>query len=173
MKGAYPRLKSDEALVCAATRGLSVFDIRTEFVRSREVVSLDFCKKTGNSGDEGVHGGVFLGGSCGCIPLDPVALWVCLAGEPTGREISGVAARTFGCGGVGCEGVGTCPSPGEGGGASSKQRRSRRPRLHHNRRPRATRYREGVRGGLSQPPRRVGRGVKGGIFSGPGDHIVK
>ena len=121
MKGAYPRLKSDEALVCAATRGLSVFDIRTEFVRSREVVSLDFCKKTSDGGDEGVHAGVFLGGSCGCKPLDPVGLWVCLAGEP--REIGGVAARTFGCGGVGCEGVGTCSSPCEGGGASSEQRK--------------------------------------------------
>ena len=135
MKGAYPRLKSDEALVCAATRGLSVFDIRTEFLRSREVVSLDLYKKSGDGGDEGVHAGVFLGGSCGCKPLDPVGQRVCLAGEP--REIGGVAAQTFGSAGVGCEGVGTCPSPCEGGGASSERRRCRRLRLNHNRRPRA------------------------------------
>ena len=149
MKGAYPRLTSDEALVCAATKELSVFDITTEFVRSREVVSLDFCKKSGDGGDEGVHAGVFLGGSCRCKLLDQVGLWVCLAGEP--REIGGVAARTFGCGEVGYEAVGTCPSPCERGGASSEQRRCRRPRLNHNRWPRAPRYGEGVRGGLSQP----------------------
>ena len=117
MKGAHPRLKSDETLVCAAARGLSVFDVRTEFVRSRKVIGLDFCKESGNGGDEGVHAGVFLGSSCGCKPLDPVGLWVCLAGEP--RELGGVAARTFGCGGVGCEWVGACPSPCEGRGASS------------------------------------------------------
>ena len=123
MKGSYLRLKSDEAMVCAATRGLSVFDIITEFVRSREVVRLDFCKKSVDGGDDGIHAGFFLGGSCGCKPLDPVELWVCLAGKP--REIGGVAARTFGCGGVGCEGVGSCPSFCEGGGASSEQRRCR------------------------------------------------
>ena len=81
--------------------------------------------------------------------------------------------RRLAVGGVGCEGVGTCPSPCEGGGASSEQRRCRRPRLNHNGWPRATRYGEGVRGGLSQPLRRVGRGVERGIFAGPGDHSVK
>ena len=111
--------------MCVATRGLGVFDVRTEFVRSRKVVGLDFCKKSGNGGDEGVHAGVLLGGICGCKPLDLVGLWVCLTGEP--REIGGVAAQTFCCGGVGCEGVGTCPSPCEGTGAGSEQRRCRRP----------------------------------------------
>ena len=106
MNGAHPCLKSDESLVRAATRGLSVFDIRTEFVRSCKVIILDFCKESGDGGDEGVYVGVFLGGSRGCKPLDPVGLWVCLASET--REIGGVAARTFGRGGVGCEGVGTC-----------------------------------------------------------------
>ena len=166
MNGAHPRLKSDESLVCVATRGLSVFDIRTEFIRSRKVVSLDFCKESGDGGDEGVHAGVFLGGSCSCKPLDPVGLWISLAGEP--REIGSVTAQTFGCGGVGCEGVGTRPSPSEGRGASSEQRWCRRLRLNHNRRPRATRYGEGVRGGISQPLRGVGRGVEGNILRARG-----
>ena len=74
MKGAHPRLKSDETLVCAAARGLSVFDVRTEFVCSREVIGLDFCKESGDSGDKGVHVGVFLGSSCSCKPLDSVGL---------------------------------------------------------------------------------------------------
>ena len=87
--------------MCAATRGLSVFDCRTELIRLREVVGLDLCKKSGDGGDEGVHAGVFLGGSCGCKPLNPVGLWVCLAGEA--RKIGGVAARAFCCRGVGCE----------------------------------------------------------------------
>ena len=171
MNGAHPRLKSEESVVCAATRGLSVFDIRTEFVRSPKVISLDFRKESSDGGDEGVHAGVFLGGSHGCELLDPVGRWICLTGEP--REIGGVAVRTFGCGGVGCEGVGTCPSPCEGRGASSEQRGCRRPQLNHNRWPRATRYGEGVRGGLPQPLRGVGRGVEGGIFAGPGDHCMK
>ena len=72
MKGAHPCLESDEALVCAATRGLGVFNVRTEFVRSRKVVGLDFCKKSSDRGDEGVHVGVFLGSSCGCKALNPV-----------------------------------------------------------------------------------------------------
>ena len=42
MEGAYPSFKSDEALVCAVTRGLSVFDIRPELVHLREVVGLNF-----------------------------------------------------------------------------------------------------------------------------------
>ena len=101
IKGAHLRLKSVEALVCAATRGLGVFDCRTEFVPLREVVGLDLCKISGDYGDKGVHAGVFLGGSHSCKPLNPVGLWVCLAGEA--REIGGVAARAFCCGGVGCE----------------------------------------------------------------------
>ena len=88
--------------MCAAARGLSVFDVRTEFVRSRKLNSLDFYKESGDGGDVGVHPGVFLGSSCGCTPLDPVGLWICLAGEP--REIGGVAARTFGCGGLAAKG---------------------------------------------------------------------
>ena len=171
MNGAHPHLKSDESLVCTATRGLSVFDIRTEFVRPRKVISLDFCKESGHGGDEGVHAGVFLSGSRGCEPLDPVGLWVCLASET--REIGGVATRTFGYGGVGCEEVGTCPSPCEGRGLSSEQRRCGRPPLNHNRRPRATSYGEGVRGGLSQSLRGVGRRVESGIFVGPWDNSVK
>ena len=99
--GAHPCLKSAEALVCAATRGLGVFDCRTEFVLLREVVGLDLCKKSGDPGDKGVHAGVFLGGSCSCEPLNPVRLWVCLAGKA--REIGGVAARSFCCGGVACK----------------------------------------------------------------------
>ena len=74
MNGAHLRLKSDETLVCAATRGLSVIDIRTEFFHSRKVVGLDLCKKSGDGGDERVHAGVFLGSSCGCKPLDPEGL---------------------------------------------------------------------------------------------------
>ena len=118
MNGAHPLHKSDESLVCTAPRGLSVFDIRTEFVRSRKVISLDFCKESGDGGDEGVHAGVFLGGRRGCEPLDPVGCWICLTSEP--REIGGVAAQTFGRRGVGCAGVGACPSPCERRGASSE-----------------------------------------------------
>ena len=44
MEGVHPCLKYDEALVCAATRGLSIFDVSTEFVRSHKVVGLDFVK---------------------------------------------------------------------------------------------------------------------------------
>ena len=73
-----------------------------------------FCKESGDGCDEGVHAGVFLGGSRGCESLDPVGRQICLAGKP--REIGGVAAWTFGCGGVGCEGVGTCPPPVKGEG---------------------------------------------------------
>ena len=87
--------------MCAATRGLGVFDCRTEFIRLHEVVGLDLCKKSGDRCDEGVHAGVFLGGSRSREPLDPVGLGVCLAGEA--REIGGVAARALCCGGVGCE----------------------------------------------------------------------
>ena len=43
MNGAHPRLKSDETLVCAATRGFSGFDVRTEFVRSLKVIGLELC----------------------------------------------------------------------------------------------------------------------------------
>ena len=171
MNGAHLRLKSDKSLVFAATRGLSVFDVRTEFVHSRKVVSLDFSKESGDGGDEGVHAGVFLGGSCGFKPLDPVGLWISLPGEP--REIGGVPARTFGYEGVRCEGVGTCFSSCEGGGASSELRRSRRLRLNHNRRRRATRHGDLVGGVLSHPLRGVGIGVEGGAFVGPRDHCVK
>ena len=101
MYGVHPRLKSVEALVCAATRGLGVFYCRTEFVRLREVVGLDLSKISGDRGDKGVHAGVFSGGSCSWEPLNPVGLWVSLAGEA--REIAGVAARAFSCGGVGCK----------------------------------------------------------------------
>ena len=59
----------------------------------------------GDRVDEGVHAGVFLGGSRSREPLDPVRLGVCLAGEA--REIGGVAARAFCCGGVGCERYGS------------------------------------------------------------------
>ena len=169
MKGAHPCLKSVEALVCAAARGLGVFDCRVEFVCLREVVGLDLCEKPGDRGDKGLHAGVFLGGSRSCKPLNPVGLWVCLAGED--REIGGVAARAFCCGGVGCERC--CPPPCEGGRAGSKQRRCWRPRLNHNRWPRATRHGEGVEGGLSQRLKGVGRGVEGGIFVGPRDHCAK
>ena len=102
MKGAHPRLKSVEALVCATARGLCVFDCRTELVSLREVIGLDFCKESGNRGDDSIHIGVFLSGSRSCKPLNPVGLWVCLTGEA--REIGSVAARAFCCGGVGCEG---------------------------------------------------------------------
>ena len=153
------------------TRGLCVFDGRTERVCLGEVVGLDLGKKFGDCGDEGVHTGVFLTGSRSCKPLNPVGLWVCLAGEA--REIGGVAARAFCCGVVGCEGQGACPFPCKGGRAGSKQRRCWRPRLNHNRWPRATCHGEEVRGGFSQRPEAVSRRVKGGILSGPGDHGVK
>ena len=157
--------------MCVTTIGLNVFDCRTELVCLCKVVGLDLCKKSGDRGDEGVHTGVFLSGSRGCKPLNPVGLWVCLAGET--REIGGVAARAFCCGGVGCEGYGACPPACEGGRTGSKQRRCRRPRLNHNRWPRATRHGEGVGGGLSQCLQGVGRGVEGGIFAGLEDYCVK
>ena len=157
--------------MCFATGGLGIFDCRLEFVRLRKVVGLDLCEESSNCSDEGVHTGVFLGGSRSCKLLNTVGLGVCLAGKP--REIGGVAARTCGCGGVGCKGQGACPTPHKGGGAGSKQRRCWRPRLNHNRWPRAACYGEGVRGGLSQRLKGVGRGVEGGIFAGPGDHRDK
>ena len=87
--------------MCATTRGLCVFDCRTELVRLHEVVGLNLCKKFGDLGDEGIHTGVFLSGSRSCKLLNPVGLRVSLAGEA--REIGGVAVRAFCCGRVGCE----------------------------------------------------------------------
>ena len=170
MNGAHPCLESIEALVGAATRGLNVFEVRTEFVRLRNVVGLDFCKESGDSGDEGVYAGVFLGGSSCCKPLNPVGLWVCLASES--REIGGVAAQTVVCGGVGCgkEAASSCPRK-TGGGSGAEQRGCRRSRVNHNSWPRATRHGHGVRGGLSQRLEGVGRGVKGSISLTFGGHF--
>ena len=120
VEGAYPCLESVEALVLAATRELDVFDCRVELVCLRKVVGLDFCKESGDRGDEGVHAGLLLGSSCRCKPLEQVGLWVFLTGKI--REIGSVAAWTFGCGGVGCgeEAAGSCPC--ERGSSGTKQR---------------------------------------------------
>ena len=67
-------------LVCFAARGLGVYDCGLELVCPCKVVGLDLCNEPSNGVDKCVHTGVFLRGSRGCKPLNPVGLGVRLAG---------------------------------------------------------------------------------------------
>ena len=113
------------------------------------------CCRPGCGGGRTCHGGVFLCSRRRRKAPNPVGRDGLLVHEEIESretwEVGSVAAQTFGCGGVGCgeEAASSCPH-GHRGSAGRKQRGCGRPRLKHNRRPRATSHGEGVRGGFSQ-----------------------
>ena len=134
-----------------------------------KVIIPDFCEEPSNGCDEGVHGGVFLGSCCGSVAPNPIGCDGLLVRDKVKSgetwEVRSVAAWTFGCGGVGCgeNAAGSCPRR-HGATAGCKQQGCGCPRLNHNRWPGATRHRKGVRAGLSQRLKGVGRGVEGGVL---------
>ena len=134
------------------------------------VIILDFHEENSNDCDEGVHGGVFLCSHRQSKAPNPVGRDGFLICEKVKRrktrEVGGVAARMFGCG----EDAASSCRCGHGASTGRKQRGCGHPQLNHNRRPRATRHGEGVRGGVSQHLKRVGRGVEGGVLFAFGRH---
>ena len=108
-----------------------------------KVIVLDFCEEPSKGCDEGVLSRVFL---CSCRRSEapnPIGCDGLLVREEVESretwEVGSVAARTFGCGGVGCgeEAAGSRPRK-HGASAGSKQRGCGCLRLNHNRWPGVT-----------------------------------